>query len=387
MSVLAFFPWFTIPAPASVGAFRLVPHRVGASLEAQPRLVDAILAPYQEPGGGPVESATLVHLAGRPVLDDLTPVEEAGLFRLGDAVAFAALARRGFFEGGPGPYLNTDHLVLVVRRFSGADPRAVQVVARRRDGRRWVAYGVGTFRATRPPHAPRPPRFELDAALAAALLDGFAAADGASLQEAVAAFRAASADGDESPPAHALLWLASAFERLVEAQGDDEMPSRLVSLLDPFVARARIPRRLATLQRLEASAEPGAPPSSSILEAWARDLLRVRLSLGGRRMACYWPAEAHLLVGAHVLPAAALARLAAAGLRPIGEPDRGTLLAAAYLASLRDPFARRRSLAARNPHLWRRALEVAGRHLARIQLAEVLERTGRSATPSAHPPR
>jgi len=385
MSVLAFFPWFTLPAPASVGAFRLVPHRVGASLEAQPRLIDALLAQYQEPGGGPVESATLVHVAGRPLIDDPGAAGEAGLFRLGDAVAFAALARRGFFEGGP--YLNPDHLTLVVRRFSGTDPRAIQVVARRQDGRRWVAYGAGTFRTTRPPHAPRPPRFELDAGLASALLDGFAAPDGASLQEAVAAFRAAGADGDESPPSHGLLWLASVFERLLEAHGEEEIPAGLASLLDPFVARARVPRRLATLQRLEGSAEPRTPPSSSIVEAWARDLLRARLALGGKRIACYWPPEAHLLIGAHVVPAAVLARLAAAGLRPISEPDRGTLLAVAYLTSLRDPFARRRSLAARNPHLWRRALEVAGRHLARIQLAEVLERAGRAPSPSVHPPR
>ncbi len=386
MSALAFFPWFTIPAPASVGSFRLLPHRVGASLEAQPRLIDAILAPCQEPGGAPVESATLVQVAGRPLIDEPGPAEEAALFRLGAAVAFAALARRGFFEAGP--YLNPDHLTLVVRRFSGTDPRAIQVVARRRDGRRWVAYGAGTFRQTRPPHAPRPPRFELDAGLASALLDAFDAPGGASLQEAVAAFRAASADGDESSPWHGLLWLATAFERLLEAHGDEQIPPRLSSLLDPFVGRARVPRRLATLQRLEGSAEPRRPPSSTIVEAWVRDLLRARQALGGQKTACYWPPEAHLLIGAHVLPAALLARLAAAGVRPIPEADRGTLLSAAYLTALGDPFARRRSLAARNPHLWRRALEVAGRHLARIQLAEVLERSGAAApTPSVRPPR
>ncbi len=88
MSALAFFPWFTIPAPASVGSFRLIPHRVGASLEAQPRLIDAILAPCQEPGGTPVESATLVQVAGRPLIDEPGPAEEAALFRLGASVFY-----------------------------------------------------------------------------------------------------------------------------------------------------------------------------------------------------------------------------------------------------------------------------------------------------------
>lgn len=385
MSVLAFFPWFAVPAPTSVGRFRLVPHRVGASLEAQPRLVDAILAPYQEPGGATVESATLVQVAGRSVTDDLGPAEEAALFRLGDAVALAALVRRGFFDAGP--YLNPDHLELVVRRFTGSDPRAIQVVARRRDGRRWVPYGVGTFRVTRPPHAPRPPRFEVDAAVASAVLDAFTADGGASLREAVGAFLAAGADGDASSAAQQVLSLAAALGRLLGCTAE-ELPARLASVLAPFAGAARAPRRLGTLRRFEATTEPGSPPSAGIVEAWARDLLRARRVVSGERAACYWPPEAHLLLGAHLFPQLVLVRLAAAGLRPIAEADRGGLLAVPYLAALHDPFARRRSLAARNPYLWRRALEVAGRHLARIQLAEVLERTGGGgSSPSARRPR
>jgi hypothetical protein len=384
MSVLAFFPWFTIPAPISVGKFRLVPHRSGASLEAQPRLVDAILAPYQEPGGTPVESATLVHLAGRSLTDELGPAEEASLFRLGDAVAFAALARRGFFEAGP--YLNADQLVLVVRRFTGGDPRSIQVVARRRDGRRFVAHGVGAFRFTRPPHAPRPPRFEVDAALASAVLEALVADGGDALRGALAAFQAAGADGDGSSTAQEVLSLATALERVLGCVAR-ELPARLVAALAPHAGAARAPRRLATLRRFEGTVDPGAQPSATIAEAWARDLLRAGRAACGLRAACYWPPEAHLLVGAHLFPQLVLLRLAAAGLRPIAEADRGGLLAFPYLASLRDPFARRRSLAARNPHLWRRALEVAGRQLARIQLAEVLERTGGGPGAAARPPR
>lgn len=374
MSVLAFFPWLTATGPATIGKFRLVPHRVAASLEAQPRLVDAILAPYQEPGGAPVESATLVQASGRSLTDDLRPDEEAALLRLGDAVGFAALARRVFFESGP--YLNRDHLTLVIRRFSGTDPRAIQVVTRRRDGRRWVAYDVGSFRTTRPPHAPRPARCELDTALAASVLDAFAAADGASLQDAIAAFNACSGDGDETSSAHGLYSLVWALERLLEPAAGEELPVRLLSVLAPFFAGARAPRRLIALRRLETLAEPRRPPSTSIVEAWARDLLRARAVVSGRRGASYWSPDAHLLLGAHLFPVAVLGRLAVAGLRPLTDADRGALLAFPYLASLHDPFARRRSLAARNPHLWQRALEVAGRRLARIQLAEVLERTG-----------
>lgn len=374
MSTLAFFPWFTIAAPVQLGIFRLVPHRVGASLEAEPRLVDALLAPFQEPGGAPVESATVVEIGGRAVMGDPDPERQARLHQLGDAVALAALARPRLFEAGP--YWNRDHLAFTLRRFTGSDPRALQVSIRRRDGRRWAAHSPAAFRVVRPPHAPRPGPLELDRTVAAALLEAFGGGRGGALREAVPAFLAAGGDGDGTSAGHELLWLATAFERLLETDGEEELPARLLALLDPFVARARVPRRLSTLQRLEGSVEAGGPPSSSIVEAWARDLLRARRAVrqGGQPGGSYWSPEAHLAVGSHLFPAAVLARLAALGLRPIAETDRGPLLACAYLTALRDPFARRRSLGVRKPWLWQRALEVAGRQLARIQLAEVLER-------------
>ena len=101
MSVLAFFPWFTIPAPATVGSFRLVPHRVGASLEAQPGSSTRSWRPTRSPAGAPVESATLVQVAGRPSSTTRARTRRPPCSGWADAVAFAALARRGFFEAGP----------------------------------------------------------------------------------------------------------------------------------------------------------------------------------------------------------------------------------------------------------------------------------------------
>ncbi|HVO18263.1 MAG TPA: hypothetical protein VMU15_03350 [Anaeromyxobacter sp.] len=369
MGALAFFPWVTVTAPAAVGRYRLVPHRVGASLQAEPRVVDGLLSAWTEPGGGPVESATLVHLAGQALTADLSPRDEAGLHQLAAAVALAALARRSFFDG---PYLNAEHLRFELRRFTGTDPRNLQVVARRRDGRRWVAHGTGGFRTARPPHAPRPPPLDLDEPLVAAVTAAPGTSLGAPLLEAIAAFLAASGDGDGISPAGELFFLRTALERIAEAPGPEDLAPRLLELLGPFVAGARAPRRLATVRRLELAAEPGRPPSASIAEAWIRDLTRACRSSGPP---AYWAPAAHLLVGAHLFPLAVMVRLARAGLRPLAAPDRTALLAFPYLAALRDPFARRRSLAARDPHLYGRALQVAGRRRAQLQLAEVLERT------------
>jgi hypothetical protein len=380
MGTLAFFPWFTAAAPVAIGRYRLVPHRVGASLQAEPRLIDALLTAHLEPGGGPVESATLIQLAGRPLTAELGPGDEAGVHELAVAVAFALLARRTFFDAGP--YLNAEHLRLALRRFTGSDPRTLQIVARRRDGHRWVAHGTGGFRTTRPPHAPRPPPCEVDAALASAVVAASGSPLGTALQEAIAAFLAGSGDADGTSSAQELFFLAAALERLTEAHdaagSASGLAPRLVALLAPFVAGARTPRRLSTLRRLEVTAEPDRPPSTSIVEAWARDLHRARGAPGAGPRA-YWPPRAHLLLGAHLFPLVVLVRLAAGGLRPLSDAERTALLAFPYLAGLRDPFARRRSLAAPNPHLWRRALEVAGRARARLQLAEILERTRRGA--------
>ena len=372
MGLLAFFPWYTVAAPTAIGRFRLVPHRVGASLQAEPRLIDATLAPFTDPGGRPIESATLVQLEGRALTDEVGEEDEAALFHLGEAVAFSALARRGFFDAAG--YVNADQLAFVVRRFHGTDPRDLHVAYRRRDGRRWIAYGPGVFRTARAPHVPPLPRHDLDRSIAAGLLAAREAGRGGPYQAAVAAFNAANGEGDHTSVGQDLLSLVGAFERLLEASTEDALAARLLALLGPFVAAARTPPRLGTLRRLEAAV--GAPrPSTSITAAWLGDLLRARRALGGGAApAAYWPPEAHLLLGAHLFPAAVLARLAADGFRPLTDADRGMLLAFPYLAALRDPFARRRSLGARKPHLWRCALEVAGRRLARLQVAEVLAR-------------
>jgi hypothetical protein len=227
----------------------------------------------------------------------------------------------------------------------------------------------------------------VDAALASAVLAASGSPLGTALQEAIAAFLAGSGDADGTSSAEELFFLATALERVTEAPGGAGptagLAPRLAALLAPFVAGARVPRRLSTLRRLEASADPDRPPStspsSSIIEAWAKDLLRARGAPGGGPRA-YWPPKAHLLLGAHLFPLVVLVRLAAGGLRPLSDAERTALLAFPYLAGLRDPLARRRSLAAPNPHLWRRALEVAGRARARLQLAEILERTRRGAS-------
>ncbi len=381
MSTLAFFPWLTLPAPLALGRYRLVPHRVGASLEPEPRVIDALLSAFEEPGGRPVEAAVRVQLEGRAPTADLSTEERAGVELLADAVAFAALARRTFF--GPRTPLCGAQLAFVLRQFTGGDPRALMIAVRRRDGTSWVAH-EGAFRTTRPPSARPQVALEVDGALVTALLDAFGAADGAELRDAVAAFVAASGGCGATPVAHELLWLSTALARLLGAPPERELPRRLASLLSPFVARARAPRRLATVRRLEAAAEHGREPSASVLEAWARDLLRARDGCSeGRPSAGYWPPEAHLLVGAHVFAAAVQARLSAAGIRPVPEADRKTLLACAYLASLRDPFARRRSLTVKDPHLWPMALQVAGRQMAKIQLEEVLARSRGGLAPTA----
>jgi hypothetical protein len=135
MSTLAFFPWLTLPAPVALGSYRLVPHRVGASLEPEPRIIDALVSTFQEPGGHAVESALLVQLQGRPLTAELSPEELGALQRLADAVVFGALAQRSFFvaPGSPGG----PQLAFALRRFTGSDPRALHVLVPRREGTSW----------------------------------------------------------------------------------------------------------------------------------------------------------------------------------------------------------------------------------------------------------
>jgi hypothetical protein len=198
------------------------------------------------------------------------------------------------------------------------------------------------------------------------------------LGEPIASFNIANSDSSQTPVQHEVVSMIGAFERLVDSPSGKErdLVGPLVELVAPYLSTTRKCKRLASINRFEASHGAGTV-SASITEAWIRDFFHVRNAFGhGRRTPdrpTYWTPEAHLLFGAYLFPLAVLIRLGAAGFYRMSSHDTDCLLAFPYFVSLRKPLARRRNPAAQKPYLWKHALELASREVLRAQIAAAWE--------------
>jgi hypothetical protein len=377
MSMLAFFPWFTIAAPTSIAGFVLTPHRLGSSPDPQAKTIDSILEAYVEPGGKSIGSATVIHFAERELTAELSQEDRAALFEFAEVVAFAGLARRTFF--GFGGYVNRDQFALIIQSFVSRDPRSVAITARRRDGHQLSGYPPGDYRTTRPPHVSNLTGYSIDVGLVGAVVRALGADMATPLGEPISSFNTANTDSNQTPVQHEVVAMIGAFERLVDSSGmEKDLVERLLKLVAPFLSTARKCKRLSSINRFEASKGSRTPISTSITEAWIRDFFRVRNAFGHGRRApdrpAYWTPEAHLLYGAYLFPLAALVRLKAAGLYELSTRDTDALLAFAYFVSLRNPFAHRRSRAAKKRDLWNHALEAASNESRRAMIAKIVEK-------------
>lgn len=375
--MLSFFPWYTAPEPKTIGRFQLVPYRPGSGTVANGAAVDAVLAAYTERGDRPVESVTLVRLDGRDVTSPLSADDRAALFQFAEVVAFAALARRGFFGFGFG-YVNRDNFRLIIQSIPEGGDGSVSTRARRRDGWCMTGYGPGDFRSMRPPHVSQGDNPPIDEAVAGGLLAALASEKAQPYEEAIFSFNAANTDSDQTPEQHEVVSTVGAFQQLLEASGTGEdIAEKLVLLLGPFFAPDTGRRTLVALQRLHLDLPRKVGPFGCVPYMWMRDFYHVRNPFGhGRRRqdkASFWTPMAHLLLGAYLLPLAMLVRLQKDGFYALSKSDRKRLFTFPFLARLRNPLARKRNPAAPKRYLWDRAMNAAREARMRAETSEALK--------------
>ena len=80
-----------------------------------------MLAPYQDPFGRQIPSATLLRLEGKELTADLTDEEMGDIFTFDEALAFSELSEREFFTYAK--YFNRDSFMCVVQKFVCARER------------------------------------------------------------------------------------------------------------------------------------------------------------------------------------------------------------------------------------------------------------------------
>lgn len=345
--MLAFLPWVTVDRAQTVRGYTLVPWRAGMLSPAG----DSVLAAYTDTVGNPIRSATLVHFEGEPITGDLSVDRRAELFDFAMALTFTALTRRELCSRyGIHSYANSDSFRLVIQGFQEEAPGSFANSARRRCGHLLIGYAPGLLQYRRAPHVEQVKDYLIDTRLLGAVLDALASPKGAVYEEAIFSFNAANTDSDRTPEQHEVVALVGAFERLLQTKGNaNELVPSVVGLVGALMPTDR-GRHLARLNAFErqhgaTNATGQRIISRSLLEAWIRDLYRVRNAFGhGRRTVdreTSWTSTGHLLLGAHLFPFVVLAALARDSLYQLSDDDSALLYAFPWVAGLRNPLRAR----------------------------------------------
>ncbi len=321
--MLAFFPWARIDESFDVGAFRVAP--VGEAMRAAPADVvlaaRAVLATHGTIHPVSQDQIPLVFQAdGNPTAvmsEDVLPA----LFRMGELLAFAALAKREYFSQR---YWNRASFRLVVQGFQVGAEGGVLITARRRDGSSQHVISTGRDLVPRPAHAAQ---VELGAVTDGALLAGLVASQGKHgwdlTMDALLAFNASNTDGPDVTQEQEIVMIVGAFSRLFGVWKERETVERFAAIL-PGNARwdeEHYGPKANGIPLVGALAK-----GSSVRREWMRDAYMLRNQYAhGSQTPLYrpaWSLRDHLLLASFIFPLTVKCRLAETGAYGLTEADR-----------------------------------------------------------------
>lgn len=377
MSMLAFCPWLRLDERTEIGPSELVPYKrgeapFGAGTENQ-AVVDAILEPYVDEPGRPIERAVLVRRRDRDWMAELHDDERGELFDFTELLAFAGLAARRFYDDGFGfQYASRDHYRLIVQAFGDARG-GVFVESRRRDGSSGNYQPSGSFMTLRPEHVSATSRTPFDVAFLNALVAADLPKKHTKWFEAALALNAANTDSPTvSEQMEAVLSVGSLEQLLVKRGGDEEaLAKTLVDALQPaeILAVTDCPRLATDSDVLKRFAK-----CASVSEAWIRDFFRARGDYAhGRsyqRYPAVWSRHEHLLLASYITPRILKVLLARSGDYTLTEDDQIDIDAFEALACA-DLFDEDQEQV--DPWPWKRIRNDVWHRRIALKLAEALQ--------------
>lgn len=213
--MLTFFPWWTAEREYDVEGFSLIPrHRVRLKKNASTsdKAAAHTLRSYRINPKRPVQSVTLVEIAGRERFADLDNDERYRLFAFREALTFTALAGRKLFAHDG--YWNADCFRMIIQGFTTGE--TIAKVSRRRDGQT-MGFGSASLMLELMPSHVEPPQWNPDIALLSALLKAVAKAKTANITAAMYEFNSANTDGPNIAEYLELVPMVSAFQTLLGA--------------------------------------------------------------------------------------------------------------------------------------------------------------------------
>jgi hypothetical protein len=326
--------------------------------------VQRVLKAYERIPGQPVESATLLALAGEiggPTTD--IQVEEAFAFR--EALSFAGMRDRAFFDNSG--YCNDHTFTCVAQAYVPGSPGAT-AVSRRRDGRS-MTYLAEEYHRVHCPHHVRPEtRIVIDGSLLRALSTAWWDPACSWLQDGVELFNLANTDSSLTRTHTEVSLSVAAIQRLLGVEKKSDGAELAEHFAEVLYGGSPSQLTIADSPRTHNST------ARSLAQAWFFDLYSDRSPvahgrprpLDNRR----WSRDEHLLLASYIAPRVTLLRLAAAGHYELTDRDREELAAFEYLLCLNDVFGSgdsapsglpERLLPAPARYLWYSALRTAER--------------------------
>lgn len=310
MKVVALFPWLQPHKETDCGDFSLIPYirgkapgGTGTPLQA---LLDELTLPYMSHSNEPIKAATLMRISGQDIIGELNEDQRDELFLFGELVAFSGLAKREFFAGHIN-YTNRDNFILAVQSFKQIDPNSgTVIVVRRRDGSCDTTVSRKALRIHCPAHVPRVLSSDiLDVTLLKILVTArkkLKPEDWERCYESIWWFNKANTDSAQVTPQEEVVFSVSAFERLLDSRTGvlEDLVPPFLELVNPSES-VSIDKCTKSLGRLR-----GKVKSSSIREAWLRDLVILRHNHAhGMKAPGYhpcWSIEEHLLLASYIFP-------------------------------------------------------------------------------------
>lgn len=324
MPSLAFFPWLKLTEPTALGAYRLVPYNVEATL---PSDLKRIVKSHKQGRGAPVDHAVIIEVDGN-LESEINDEQLADIFRLREFLCFAALARRQFFYHSG--YLNAHSLQCVVQDYKQGEV-SVATSARRRGGNSKCLW-LDERAVQCPAHVSSSTPLAYDAAFLEALLDTDAQDEDGWLRDGIELFNLANTDSPDVRPHTELVLCVAATQRLMGAEKRSDA-RHLGSCFSELLATVAAPTR----DLLDCKREPVARLTKprNLREVWFDDFYASRGVVAHGRPAgkprSIWTIMEHLLLASFIIPRLVKVRLAGEGRYLLTEHDHDELAAFDYL--------------------------------------------------------
>ena len=335
--MLLFMPWCQIDKRYDFDHIRILPYRRGIPTDGldqvQQDRVDAIIGMYKTIEDKPIHSASLLCLAGKAPIDELTEIEKDLAFELADLICFSGLARREFFASA-GHYCNRDSFTVYGQEFGPPDHGVL--TWRQRQGRCSSVWPMRKVGFSIPIHCYTVHEVTIDASLFESLVKYRAQANPREWdrwRDCISCFNQANTDSDNIRLQVEWVFMVGAFQRLLNANQKDKDVARRFS--NTVVPKTSL--QTSTSQRRarhwQASQEP-------LRYQWMREFYQIRNEfahgqLSSSRSPVWTPME-HIVLGAIAFPLLVKCLLGERGLYSLSYNDRWEVDCFERLADTKD---------------------------------------------------